>query len=470
MSPTLGPRPSLRELLACLMRLLLWVAPAGLLIVASLREGGDEARWLVLGVGVQALLVVVVMLARRTWAPSPDSILLVCYLTALAWVWFSTPRRQGDWFLHLVEAVLVVIPLGFVALYTLWQSGAPLYQRASKLARRLAARRRWPAELNACRDLSEVKAFREALQFDAGPALQLLNHPKPEVRVCALAALEFRQVWRAGQAELVLAHLQREEVPEVRAAAVSALANCDDRRAVELIADLLRDPDPGVRRAAADALFWDADRRWSWMRYGVRRALGEPALRHDGSLLREGQRLTPEGVDDLVAWAAEMGVLSLRSAQTLITHFARCLHERPEETLPHLLRLLGDPHAAPMLRIELASLLRQHKALEIPALERLLDTANPTPLRLLAAQTLLERGWHSGSEACLREIAHLPNRELALETAEVVQRHLGVDLGLALGQPLPALNSAKAIDVTRRLMAWAAHQASDDILESSLQV
>src|SRR5262249_29764448 len=60
----------------------------------------------------------------------------------------------------------------------------------------------------------------------------------------------------------------------------------------------------------------------------------------------------------------------------------------------------------------------------------------------------------------LRDVAKLPNRELALTAADVVQRRLGVDLGLALGQPLPPLHSRLAADVTRRLMRWAAQEES----------
>ena len=37
----------------------------------------------------------------------------------------------------------------------------------------------------------------------------------------------------------------------------------------------------------------------------------------------------------------------------------------------------------------------------------------------------------------------------------MVQRRLGVDLGLALGEPLPPSHSRQAAEVTRRLMQWA---------------
>jgi hypothetical protein len=50
----------------------------------------------------------------------------------------------------------------------------------------------------------------------------------------------------------------------------------------------------------------------------------------------------------------------------------------------------------------------------------------------------------------------------------VVQRRLGVDLGIALGQPLPPLNSQRAIEITRRLMAWAAQgDFAENVLEAN---
>ena len=57
--------------------------------------------------------------------------------------------------------------------------------------------------------------------------------------------------------------------------------------------------------------------------------------------------------------------------------------------------------------------------------------------------------------------------EIALSTADVVQRRLGVDLGLALGQALPALHSRQAAEVTRRVMVWAAQFDQDENLEDS---
>jgi hypothetical protein len=54
-----------------------------------------------------------------------------------------------------------------------------------------------------------------------------------------------------------------------------------------------------------------------------------------------------------------------------------------------------------------------------------------------------------------------------LATADVVQRRLGVDLGLGLGQPLPPVQSRQAAEITRRVMHWAAQYDDEENLESS---
>jgi len=81
---------------------------------------------------------------------------------------------------------------------------------------------------------------------------------------------------------------------------------------------------------------------------------------------------------------------------------------------------------------------------------------------LIAAEALLAEGKHQPAIAALREVARLPNREIALATADIVQHRLGVDLGLAMGQSLPPVQSRQAADVTRRVMAWASQSEHAD--------
>ena len=79
-------------------------------------------------------------------------------------------------------------------------------------------------------------------------------------------------------------------------------------------------------------------------------------------------------------------------------------------------------------------------------------------MRLQAAESLLAAGPHPRAVATLYDVARLPNREIALATAEVVQRCLNVDVGLPHGQPSPQVQSRQAAEVTRRLMLWANQQ------------
>jgi hypothetical protein len=148
----------------------------------------------------------------------------------------------------------------------------------------------------------------------------------------------------------------------------------------------------------------------------------------------------------------------MRSAQTLAVHYERLVNEMPDaELIDGLIRQLADYHSAAPLRIELARLLRDGHFLTRHVLIRLIESANPAPLRLMAAEALLEEDpGRPDAIAALREVARLPNREIALHTAGIVQRLLGVDMGLPADQPPPACQSRLAADVTRRVMLWAA--------------
>ncbi len=456
--------------LGALLRALVLLLPTGLLLVASLRapEGNRTVLWI--GTGVQAGCCALCVLNRRGWNQPLNPVVIALYLVALAWLWWGDGR--DDWYTHLTKSILVVVPLVVFAHQTLTESGAPVLRRARLLADRLGTRKEWPAELAACRQLPEVKALRAALIFDAAPALALLRHPRPEVRVAALTALEFRKDWRYGQAELVLQSAQHAEQPIVRAAAVCALANVDEPRLVEAVAQFLHDPSWEVRKAATEALLWDTAQRWRWIRYTVRRVLADPLYQNDGPLCLNGTLLTNEAVNDLTGWCAEKGVLAVRAALTLGAHYHRALAEQPDGLLVQsLCKQLADPHTPAVLRIELARVLQHHQELDAPLLEKMLDPANPAPLRLTAVETLLgdhtEGPLHAAAVATLRDLARLPNREMALTTADVIQRRLGVDLGLGLGQPLPPVHSRQAAEVTRRVMRWAMQfDAQEDVEDS----
>jgi hypothetical protein len=456
----------LSSMAVLLFRTVIFLLPAVLLTIGALRAEGNPAAILWGGVGVEVLLCLVFAFPNHARRRPVGSSITLLYLVALAWIWAWVGMGNtlvDAWFSHLSQFVLVVVPLGVFGLQMLTDSGAFISRRANLLSQRLSTRQEWPADLEACKSLPEVKALREALVLDASPALGLLQHARPQVRIAALAALEFRTEWRTGQAEMVLRFAREASEPILRAAALTALANVEERTIMEAVAEFLRDPAPEVRRAATEAILWDTERRWFWVRAAVRVALADPVTVHDGPLVKAGAAmLKPEVVTDLCAWAAEKGIVGVRAATTLAAHYDSLLHAAPDSPLIETLkRQLSDVHSPPSLRMELAQLLRNHDRLDRSIQEQLLDPQNPAPLRLLAADALLS-GPESFAPAIivLRDIARMPNREMALGTADVVQRRLGIDLGLPLDRELPPLQSRVAAEVTRRLMRWAAQQTN----------
>lgn len=460
----LGPPtpPRLRFEFEHVARVALLMLPGVLLLGASLRAEEQAKYVLWLGALFQVLVFCFFMMTGRMRQAVGQPVIIL-YLLGLAWMWIAGVG-SGDWYMHFVQFVLLVVPLLFFAVQTLFDSGAFASRRARVLAQRLANRTDWPLDLGECRTLPEVKALREALSLDATPALALLQNTRPQVRMAALAALEFRKYWKPGQAELVLRYAHQVREAPVRAAAVTALANIEDRLLIEQLAEYLRDPAPEVRRAAIEAVLWDTEHRWSWVRHQVRMTLADPALQNDGPLGPETTLLRPEAITDLEAWATEKGTLGVRASQTLAAHYRRALSETASSRLARNLRNeLADGHTPPLLRIELAQILKNNGELDRELLLRLVDAVNPGPLRVIAADALLAldrpaMGYCKEAVAALREVARLPNRELALNAADVVQRRLGVDFGLPIGQPLPAVHSRQAADVARRLMKWAATQ------------
>jgi hypothetical protein len=453
-----------------IFRVAVLLLPTGLLLAAALRFPGARNPMLWLATAFSAIVCCLSLFSWQSWKQPLGTSVITLYLIALTWLWWGDGIE--DSFTHLSKAILLMIPLLVFGFQTLVDSGATAMRRANLLANCLANRKDWPSDLPGCRALPEVKAFRAAIVRDAAPALALMQHPRPEVRVAALAALEYRKDWRPGQAALVLQVAQHTEQPALRAAAVAALANVDDRLLVETVAQFLHDASWEVRRAAIESLLWDTENRWSWIRFAVRRILADPLFLNDGPLVPNGQMLTAEAVNDLTAWCAEKGALATRASLTLGAHYSRALSERPEEGLVKSLRQqLADPHTPAILRIEIGRILQYHQELDEPVLEKMIDPSNPAPLRLIACETLLAESPDGPQQAAaigaLRDLARLPNREIALATADVIQRRLGVDLGLGLGQPLPPIHSRQAAEITRRVMAWATQYDLPENVEDS---
>ncbi len=174
--------------------------------------------------------------------------------------------------------------------------------------------------------------------------------------------------------------------------------------------------------------------------------------------------MTADAQSDLIAWSAEKGIIALRSALTLGTYYGQVLAAGNSPETANQLQRLIDPQTAPMLRLELARLLHQYRELDSNDLLKLLNPTMPAPVRLVGVEALLAVGNCPEAVAALHDLARLPNREIALSTADVVQRRMGIDLGLPRNQPLPPVHSRTAAEVARRVLSWATQH---EVIDSS---
>ena len=86
-------------------------------------------------------------------------------------------------------------------------------------------------------------------------------------------------------------------------------------------------------------------------------------------------------------------------------------------------------------------------------------------LRVIAAGALLSQHEDARAVEVLRDAAQQPNREIALVAAGIIQKYLGVDMGLPMGEELPNPNSRLAAEVTRRLIQWSVGEIAEAIPE-----
>ena len=113
------------------------------------------------------------------------------------------------------------------------------------------------------------------------------------------------------------------------------------------------------------------------------------------------------------------------------------------------------------MRVEMAHRLQEAESFPPEVAAKLLGPANPTMLRVISAGALLGVREDPQAVAVLREAAKQPNREITLAAAGLVQKYLGVDLGLPVGGQLPKINTREAADITRRVLKWASDPGSN---------
>src|SRR5262245_10587822 len=452
--PTVAQLAGTRSLASSVLAAVLMIVPGAVLGLGAYTERGGNSLLLWIGCGVcffTALLFLRFFAGRSLQSP----LTTVPCLMATGFLWYAKPDVDQPYGLFAL-GLFLVIPACLFAGQALIATGGPALRRGRQLAEGLQSKTDWPADLHACRSVPEVAPLREALRAEAAPVLPLLADARPQVRAAALAALEYRKDWRVGQPDVVLKLAVSDPEPEVRAAAVMALGSMKQRLFLEELASCLRDSSSQVRKAVTEALLWDCDRRWIWIRHAIHDALGDPRFMADGPLSITGGQFSSQAVSDLAAWATESGPLGVRATQTLALHYRHRLAENPDARLVAQLKdLVVGARTSAILRIELAQLLQKHGQLTADVLDHMMDSTNPAPLRLLAVESLLQLGPNEGAVEALRQVAKQPNRELALHAAVIVQRYLHVDLGLAIGQPAPAIHTRQAAEVTRRIIQWA---------------
>jgi hypothetical protein len=461
MSMTVAQLADPRSIASKVLAAIVMLGPAAVLGLGAFTGRGGEPLWSWMGTGV-SVLTALVLLRFFTGRSLHSPLACVPCLIGAIFLWLARPDTNEP-FGKFALGLFVLVPVCLFAGQALIATGAPALRRGRQLAEALQKKTDWPADLHACRLLPEVAALREALREEAAPVLSLLDDPKPQVRVAALAALEHRKSWRIGQPDAVLKLAVADPEPEVRAAAVTALGSVKQRLFLEELAGCLRDTSSPVRKAAAEALLWDCERRWIWVRHAIHDALADPRFLGDGPLTITSGEFGSQAVSDFAAWATESGPLGVRATQTLALHYRQRLAENPDEKLVGQLKdLVVGTRSSAILRIELAHLLQKHNRLTPEVLDRLMDSTNPAPLRLLAVESFLQIGPNEAAVEALRQVARQPNRELALHAAVIVQKYLHVDLGLALGQPAPAIHTRQAAEVTRRIIQWSAETPEEN--------
>ncbi|HVK11316.1 MAG TPA: HEAT repeat domain-containing protein [Gemmataceae bacterium] len=435
--------------------------PAMLVLAASANRTGTP-RAIDVGIAVFLTLEAMFLVNKFGFHRAANSWFLgAFYVVAFADLRFNAPDLTSP-LTHASLAVAMVVPIAIVIKRELGAALSGNVRQAKLHIRKLLTMKGWPPQFSDYRNLAVVQDLRTLVRDNPAPVLPLLAHPDVRVQVAALTALECQPVWRRGQAEAVIHRANLTEEPVVRAAALAALANVYKPRHLVAMLPFLRDRVAEVRRAAALAILWDARRRWPEVRGAVRLALAEAHAETDGPLPCSAH-LPPAALDDLVAWSCETGAIGRRSTQTLLRHCKKAIKEDGSpEAIARVVGLVLNGKVPPGLRVELAHRLKQADEFPDGIGGRLLAPTEPTMLRLMAAATFLARGPDPRAVAVLKEAAKQPNRQIALTAAGMIQKYLGVDMGLPVGGELPAPNSRQAAEVARKVIRWAADPSSHE--------
>lgn len=442
--------------------LALLLVPPAVLGLAALYRGSAV---LAVGAIAQVLGAALLVRSRYAWRPPTSGIVICLYLIALGWLWFAT-HADPDPFTRFARGLFLVLIVGLLVCHDFTRTGVEPRRRAKKWTHALLTRTHWPREADAVASLPEVRALYAAVRDDPTLAFSLLEDPRPEVQLAGLSALRNRDGWRWDAAAVVLEVGRKTVVPEVRAGVLRAVATADTGDVAKAIGEALRDPSPEVRAAATDALLAGGDARWSVLRNAVRAALADAHLAADGPLPNAAGRLPVSGICDLINWAAEPGTLSERAVRTLVTHHHHTLLAGTDHGLgAELGRQVTDAETPPVLRLELALLLRNLELIPPELQDRMTDPDQPSPVRLIAVEVMLAANPDDVTALdVLRGLGRQQNRETGLAIARVLQKYCGVAFGL----PATGASVKQQTDAVQRVYRWATSKLTGESFDTPL--
>lgn len=433
--------------------------PAVLLAACGLRYDSLLAYF-----GAMAGVAGGVLIGRKSpaWRPPASGLVIAFNLIAVALVWIAS-RNQEDGFARFCRGTFLLASIGLIVCHDLVRSGLEPRRRARGYCKAILTRTRWPAMVSEYHLLPEVAALRDAVREDPTPAMRLLTDPRPEVRAAGLLVLHGRTRWRSSEASAVLVAARQASDPVLRAAALNALGSATDPDVIASVAEFLRDPSPEVRLAASLACTTNGAPHWGVVREKLRDALADMDQANDGPLPGAGFGLPAMAVCDLTAWAAEADPLAERAILSLVEHYASALQGSDQHDLPYLIgTMVTDPTTPAALRVELAGLLHEFGLVTHDLLDRMTNSDQPGPVRLLAAEILLaDQPDHPDGIDVLRGLGRQPNRETALMIARILQARLGMDMGLPTDGSNVGASTKIAAEAARRVFQWASGRAGE---------
>ena len=433
---------------------LILLLPVAILGLAAVRY---RSELLGLGAAAQFLGGLLFIRYREAWRPPASGSVILLYMMAVAFLWFVT-RDTPDGFGRLSRGLMIIATVALFIGHDLARTGLGPRRRANNLTYAILDRTEWPATLQAIADLPEVRSLKSATRYDPTPLFALLDSPRAEIRTVAFLVFEGREAWRPEEAETVLSHLQATTEPIVRVAGLQALSTVNEVMVLQFIATYLSDPSVEVRQKAAEILLARGS-NWPIVRDGFRDALIAPILVGEGAMPGTAGRLPAMAICDLVAWATEPEPLTTRAVRTLVNHYAVLLKSGQYPSLgAELADQVVDPHSPATLRLEVATLLKGLGYLTPGILDRMTNSDQPGPVRLLAAELLLTQN-PADEDAIdvLRGLGRQSHRETVLTIARLAQTYLKVDMGMPEGKVSP--NSKIAIEAARRVLQWATGRA-----------